>query len=295
MLAINNKKISKLYIGGKEVTSMYIAGQKIYKSGLKIVSFHDGTDAEISAMLDAHYSGQINISDYWKVGDTRVIHIDATNSGTKPHVAQNMTIVIYGFDHDNLSSRIGNREKAAVTVGFREALGFNGSNENEYYWGSSRSLVNNTDNYPDSPLRTWLNGSLLNAMPSTFSSLIKEVQKWNLAMHTDYIPLISLEKIWLLSYPEVFGQVIYTHYINGGSVGEWEGTQYDYMKTSSNRMKKANNNGAPGSSGAYYWLRSPSSRGDSYGGFFWCCVGTDGTAYSYGGTVTRGLAPAFCL
>ena len=79
-------------------------------------------------MLDAHYRGDINIEDYWHVGDTRVVHIDATNSGTQDHAAQNMTMVIMDFNHDDLTTPINNRTKAAVSVGFREVL-----EEPEYY------------------------------------------------------------------------------------------------------------------------------------------------------------------
>ena len=47
---------------------------------LKIVTFADGTDEEIAAMLEAHYAGDIDIEDYWNVGDTRKIHLNGIAS-----------------------------------------------------------------------------------------------------------------------------------------------------------------------------------------------------------------------
>ena len=266
------------------------------KPAFEIVTFKDGTDAQIAAMLEAHYNGDINIEEYWHVGDTRKIHINATNSGSKAHVAQDMTMVIMDFNHDDLTTSINGKTKAAVSVGFREIMGNNGTSEDEYYWGSSHYPVNDNENYSASPLRTWLNGGLLNALPSTFSSIIKEVNKKNLQYHTktDGAPLITKDKIWLLSYPEIFGTTKYQYYLNNADPSNYEGEQYQYFATSSNRIKYPNKNGEKGSA-YYYWLRSPSSYYYSSIGYLWCCVLSDGSASINSGYDTCGLAPAFAL
>ena len=237
-LANNEDNIKFLTTKTKEMPgTLHVTGNVTVKGTVKqppkIVTFADGTDAEIAAMLEAHYRGDINIEEYWNVGDTRVVHINTTNSGTASHVAQNMNMVIMDFNHDDLSTPINGVSKAAVSVGFREMMGNNGTSENEYYWGSKHAPVADDENYSASPLRTWLNGGLLNALPSTFSSIIKEVNKKNLVYHSkaDKAPLITRDKIWLLSYPEMFGTQSYSYYKGNPTV---EGEQYQYFATSSN-------------------------------------------------------------
>ncbi len=250
-------------------------------------------------MLEAHYNGQINISEYWHVGDTRVVHIDELEKSvctSKSHAAQDMTMVIMDFNHDDLTTPINGKSKAAVSIGFRETLGDNGVGESEYYWGKKLVPVRDNHNYSDSLLREWFNEELLYALPATFNSLIKEVNKKNLAYHTktDEAPLITQDKIWLLSYPEVFGTEIFNHYLSGANPSDWEGVQYEYMKTSNNRIKYNNNNGTAGDN-SFYWLRSPSSRNASGVGRFWCSVTNAGGHDCYDGEDIFSLAPAFCL
>ena len=282
-----------LVIEGDLTVNGEIIASKIV-NGIKIVTFEDGTDAEIKTMLDGHYAGKINIEDYWSVGDTRLVHINATNSGTRNHVAQDMTMVIMDFNHDNLTTSINGKTKAAVSVGFRETMGKDGIPEGEYYWGSEHDPVADNENYSANPLRTWLNEGLLNALPSTFSSIIKEVNKKNLVYHSkaDKAPLITRDKIWLLSYPEMFGTQSYSYYKGNPTV---EGEQYQYFATSSNRIKYSNKNGEKGDYSDDYWLRSPSSYYGSILGYYWCLMNSDGSADNLNGGSTRELAPAFCI
>ena len=110
---------------------------------------------------------------------------------------------------------------------------------------------------------------------------------------TDNAPLITQDKIWLLSYPEVHGTEPVSFYLNGNSPSDYEGTQYEYMKTVSNRLKYVNYDGTASSTRDYYWLRSPSSISARYG-FYWCYINDNGIATSANAS-TAGLAPAFCL
>ena len=70
------------------------------KPELKIVTWADGTWEEIAAMLDAHYRGDINVADYWAVGDVRVLY-------------GSYNIAIYDFAHDTMPNGIA----TALTVG----------------------------------------------------------------------------------------------------------------------------------------------------------------------------------
>ncbi len=283
---------------------LYYKGEAIYKnitsSNYRIVDFATGTDEQIKKMLEAHYQGKINIANYWKVGDTRRIYINSTSAASNnssAHAAQYMNIVIYDFNHDDLSTPINGVSKAAVTIGFKEAMGNNGNQETEYYWGKAHSPINNTDNYSGSPLRNWLNGGLLNALPSTLSPLIKEVNKKNLAQHnsTTGSPLITKDKIWLLSYPEAFGTATYNVYLNNNNPEDWEDTQYEYLKDINNRIKYVNNGGNPSNVAVSYWLRSPMSQYDGTYGYRWGLGYRNGTANFAHGNERYSIAPAFCL
>ena len=264
---------------------------------IDIVTWADGTDAQISAMLEAHYAGDMDISDYWNIGDVRTVSISSFSSGTVTHVAQNIQLVIIGIKHDDLTTSINGKTKAAITVQTKQMLGNTGSAEREYYWGSSHYPVSNSENWSDNPLRTtYLNTNFYNALSTTtFRNLIKTVTKKNLSTHTGTTTINTSDKIFLPSYPEVFGTTVYSNYISGGAVSNYEGTQYNYFSTSSNRIKYWNNNGANSSTAGAWWLRSPSSYYNSSYGYYWCYVYSGGTATCGNGSDACGLAPCFTI
>ena len=264
---------------------------------LEIVTWSNGTDEQIAAMLEAHYNGDIDVSEYWAVGDSRTVSLSSFSSGNTTHVAQDIQMTIIDFKHDDLVESINGVSKAAITVNTKPTLANANSHEREYYWGSSHYPVADTENYSGSPLRTKLNTDFINAMPSTFSSMIKSVVKKNFTTHlkSSKATVNTTDKAFLLSYPEVFGTATYSQYKEGDAVGDYEGTQYKYFETASNRKKYFNNNGVDGSTADVYWLRSPSSNYDSTYGYCWCRVNSSGSASYNGGNGTIGLALAFCL
>ena len=264
---------------------------------LDIVTWADGTDAQIAAMIEAHYAGDIDIADYWSVGQTRTVNIASFSSGTCTHVTQNIQLVIIGIKHDDLSTSINGKTKAAITVQTKQRLANAGNAEGEYYWGSSYTPVADSDNWSGNPLRTtYLNTNFYNAISTTtFRSLIKTVTKKNLSTHTSTTTVNTSDKIFLPSYPEVFGTTTYGNYISGGAVSNYEGSQYNYFATSSNRIKYHNNNGVDGSNAGGWWLRSPSSHYNSSIGYCWCGVISDGTVNYGNDNGTLGLAPCFSI
>ena len=90
-------------------------------------------------------------------------------------------------------------------------LGNTGNAEREYYWGSSHYPVSNSENWSGNPLRTtYLNTNFYNALSTTtFRNLIKTVTKKNLSTHTGTTTIDTNNKIFLPSYPEVFGTATY--------------------------------------------------------------------------------------
>lgn len=243
-------------------------------TALKIVTFADGTDEEIAAMLDAHYAGTINIADYWSVGDMRTIHLDAmaATGVSESHVAQDQQFVIIGIEHDDLKTPINGHTKAAITIQPLRML----SNGTEYEPGYMNSSNTSSGGWEGCARRTWCNSVFVNAFPLAIKNLIKTV--YNSANLTT-----TSDNAFLLSETEVFGTKKY-------SAGNTEGTQYEYFKTSSNRVKYSGNATSQGSA-ARWWERSPSSSGATY----FCFVYNDGSANYAIASITRGLCPALCL
>ena len=265
---------------------------------LGLVPFATATDAQISAMLNAHYNGDIDLSKIWNIGDTRVIHIDALSApvagSNRAHVAQDMTFRIIGFKHDNLTTSINGITKAAVTIECREIMGNNDLMENDYISGSSDGSTYENPIYWDNAYRRiWLNNDFVNALPSTFNTLIKEVVKGNLQGHNNTTSVVNTnDKAFFLSYPEVFGQKSYANYRSGAyPVGYYEGIQYEYYINNSSN-KKVNNNGSAGIHSSSWWLRSPASMGTQ-----WCyeaCTSPNTCDIDLA-KYTKGISPALCI
>ncbi len=264
---------------------------------IKLIPFSDLTNEELEKMLNAHYNGEIDISDYWHVGDTRLIHINATVGLSDEEYSgkiseQDMTFVILDFNHDDLVTQSGERTKAAVTLQCKTVLADDGYPDEVYYWGSSH-VTTNTDNWNTTPMRTWINNNFIQALPTILQPLIKQVKKKNLSTHTGTSTINTQDKAFWLSYPEIFGTSTYTYYKGTNQ----EGTQYKYFKTEENRIKAANINGKGEGTNREWWLRSPSSHYSSSLGYSWCTVNTNGTVnndttYS---SDCHTIAPAFCL
>ena len=258
---------------------------------LKIVTWADGTYEEISAMLDAHYAGTINISDYWSSGDVRTIplaEMAATGVG-EAHSAQNVEVAILGFEHDDLVTSVNGNSKSAVSLQLKNSLETVGYMYSAYT-GTDYSL------WDGSPRRTWCNGVFKNALPTELVSLIKTVTKktWRYA-NSGYSGYESYrtqqtteDDCFLVSEFEVLG-------VQGlsadtyGTVGE-DGIQYEYYKTTSNRIKYL---GVSGTSANIWWLRS--SLVTDSGNSLFRYVGTSGSVSGSFANNTFGVAPGFCI
>lgn len=258
---------------------------------VKIVSYNAGTDEEIQAMIDAHYQDAIDISDYWSVGDTRTIHLSAMSATGvgESHAAQDIRAAIIGIDHDDLVTPINGHTKACVTEQVVEFLG-NGSTT-EYGYLNSTITSSDTSKYSTDLARFgWLSDVFEEALPTTVKNGLKSIKKRQGTSHTGTESEEINVKSFLLSYPEVFGTATYSYYTAKSPA---EGTQYDYYKTSANRIKYGNNNGQSNGTAYYWWLSSQSSYYSSSRGYYWMLVSSDGSANNGGANGARGLAPAF--
>lgn len=269
-------------------------------NALKIVSFANGTDEEISKMLTAYYNDEISWEDMgWAVGDTRLISLSAMtapnpNSSTTWE-AQNITVVIVDHDHTDLATPINGHTKSCITVQTRECL----NNLTSTYDTTGHICVNGDSTYDTTftkwsnlYMRTYLNSTVLGAFSSDFKSMIKPSSHYR---HTNYNTADSelvTDTLFLPSYPELFGTTSYSYYTVTSPA---EGTQFAYYTTSANRIKYGNNNGEANGTKTWWWQGSANSYYTSSDGYHWCGVLPGGSAGDYRGDRASGLAPAFAM
>lgn len=228
-------------------------------TAIKIVTFADGTDAEIANMIQAHYNDKINIADYWAVGDTRTVSLSAmaTTGVGESHRAQTVQFVIGDFEHDDLTTPINGHSKAAVTLLQKDCLmdasnasnPVNGSTNTENgYMDSSNT---NAGGWKNCARRTWCNNVFFASLPSTWQSIVKTVNKKSgTGGGSSSGTEVTADKIFLAAEIEIFGSKKYS--VDG------EGTQYQYYKNATaNRYKMPKWTSAYASSN--YWGRAPRS------------------------------------
>lgn len=200
-------------------------------------------------------SGQA--SSVFSIGDTKSISINGTN----------YKIQIYDFDHDDLADESG---KAKITFGLANCLSnyyaMNNSDTNSGGWGSCA-------------LRTTLQNTILNQLPTELKSLIKTVKKKTSAGSQSTTITTTNDTLFLFSEVELFGSTTYS--VAG------EGAQYPIFTNNNSRIKKQGDTG----SACNWWERSPFA---SYSTAF-CRVNTDGSANGNYASYSNGVCFGFCI
>lgn len=246
---------------------------------VKIVTWATGTDAEIADMVAAADTGEINLKDYWAAGQERIVNLSAmaaTGVG-KSHAEQSVTLVLMdaactGFALANSTS--GGKTKPDFIVGLKNCL------EEQDYMNSSNT---NANGWSGCARRTWCNNVFRPAIPSSLRGIFKQF-KWKqgagrgatsgLLETTDYFGLA----------PEyaIFGSRNSSFSDEAALYAQW-----DWYKTSANRIKKLGDAGSV----SVWWECSPVS-GYSYN---FCRVDRDGSASSNSANYINGLAPFGCI
>lgn len=263
----------------------YDAGNRLLgePEGLKIVTFADGTDAEITKMIEAHYAGKINIGDYWAVGDKRTIHHNAMSATgvSESHKANDYAYVIIGIEHDDLVTPINGKTKAAITIQTERMLyldtttKYNSSYDTSHECGYMNSLRTNDGGWQDCERRIWCNEVYKKCLPTYIQNMMKQVKKKTSGgSSNDYA--------FLPSEIEIFGSTTYSF--------AGEGKQYQYFKNATANRYKKPRHGSDYVSG-YYWERSPFSSGSNS----FCRVSLDGGAGTGDASDTFGVVPCLCI
>ncbi len=224
---------------------------------LKIVTFANGTDEELEAMLNAHYANKISISDYWAIGDKRDISLNG--------VIYQFSII--GFTHDDLSVPINNKTKAAVSMQMTNCL-------NEQYAFNNQTV----NGWANSTLRATMNNTMLNWFPLTFKKMIKTVNKKTSVGSGNTNINITQDNLWLISEKEATNSTEYCKAM--------EGELYTYYITYNNRKKKVLNVDNE------WWTRSPQNGGTNERGVFMTSSGSSYPGWCLG---TKGVSIGLCI
>lgn len=232
---------------------------ELYGRPFNIVTWADGTDAEIVAMVNAADDGMINLADYWSVGDERQVTLsamEATGVG-ESHVEQTVTFVLMNAGGKTLvNATPSGRSECSFIVGMKNGLSEKG------YMNSSDT---NNGGWDECARRTWCNSVFRNAIPSTLRGIFKQhhnITSWSGSSTRD-----SADYFALPAEKEIFGSVF-----EANATAESSLTQFQYYVTPANRLKKAGG-------GATYDLWFSRSRDDSAPNMF--CIVNNHTDPTY--------------
>lgn len=247
-------------------------------NGIKIVNWSDGSWKDITKMLDAHYRGIINITDYWKTGDIREVELST---------GEILYLTLIGKNHDNLANPINGITKAAFTVDSKYCLKTTKQMFLDY-------VISIYSLWSESIVRTYLNGLFRNSLPRELRDLIKTVTKdtyrYNYEDYDAYLyrgSITTQEDVFILSETEVYGKQLLgteTSYGRGK-----DGIQYEYYKDKSNRIKCLKENNKPNTC----WLRT--SVIDKGGNSNFRIVGKNGNPNLNKANNSSHIVPAFCI
>ena len=251
---------------------------ELYGKPLKIVTWAGGTDEEIVAMVEAADRGEINLSDYWSVGDTRTVQLSAMSAmGVgESHAAQKVDLVLMhagGYE-------LADGSTCNFIVGQKHALST---------YGYMNSSSTNSGSWDGCARRTWCNEVYKNAIPESLRSIFKQFKTITAETYNGTTLKTSLDYFALPAAKEIFGGTA----TSAGSSTSYSNLtefnalfQFELYKTPSNRNKK-------GTSGyyAHWWERSPYYGGSNR----FCRVFNNGTADINDANKTLGLAPFGCI
>ena len=241
-------------------TNYLAASATLSVSAVRGVSFAADSWATIASMAESGIANQV-----YSLGDTK----DITLSGIGT-----MTLEIADFDHDYLSGSTS-AQKAGISMITRDLL------PDTRQMNSSNT---NVGGFPASALYDYLNGTILNGLPSDLRSALKTTYKWYGTGNNTTNGQWHGCKVWIPLEYEMFGTTTYspaTEHDTGNA------RKYPIFTDNTSRVKKLNNGS---DSAKWYWEASPYASDTAYV----CIVSSNGSAANgtarYAGGVCFGLS-----
>lgn len=280
-------KITGLKAGTAKITVKVAAGTNHTAPSDKTinvtVSLPDTSLANNTPDIIAAAAKSGQAANYWSVGDKVGIAVNGSFGG----LSYNNTVYafILGFNH-NSSVEGGNsihfqfgKTAAGVDIAFVNSYG---STSTGFCMNTSNT---NSGGWNNSYMRKTICPAFLAALPKAWQNIIAACTKYSDntgggSNTASYVTATS-DKIWLLSEMEVQGT---RSYANSAEANYQK--QYDYYRNGNSKVKYQH---TATTSACSWWLRSVRA-GYAY---FFCCVGTGGSAGYSGAYVSDGFAPGF--
>lgn len=238
-----------------------------------IVTWANGTAAQIKAMIDAEKAGKLNTSDYWDMGDKRTFHLSAipaySVNGVEIIAAQAAQDIEIALAHKGLYKDTNNNTVCWI-VSFVDCLNqqgkMNGTNINSGSWGGSA-------------IREYLNNYVFPAMSTEDKAIFTQFKAVTANPYNGTELETSNDYFALPAEKEIFGAATYGNVTEANAL-----TQFDYYKTISTHTKHANGNLC------YWWERSPCKDYDSA-----FCLSNVGNASFNPAASNQGISPFGCI
>ena len=260
---------------------------------LKIVTWAGGTDQEICDMVAAADAGQIDLTEYWSVGNERTVLLNAMSaSGTndygswsvsEPYEQQNVTMVLMGKNCYTLKTAVKNtdgtnRTTCSFCVGVKNGIVVL---YNWQYGGHMNNSNFNSGSWNSCARRFWCNACYRAALPSTLLPIFKQFEVKTATEYNASTVTISDDWFALFAEKEIFGSRIYSNVTEADAL-----TAIEYYTTASNRVKTKD-----GANPGGWWERSPYSGASTS----FCTVTGDGNADYFSANYPFPFAPFGCI
>lgn len=240
---------------------------------IEIVSWADGTTAQIKAMLDAEKAGKINTADYWNVGDKRTFHLSAISAFSKNGVeiiaAQPEEDVEIALAHKGLYKDVSDNTVRWI-VSFVDCL----NNQ-----GKMNGTGTNSGSWDGAAIREYLNDYVFPAMTAADQALFTQFKTITANPYNGTVLETSIDYLALCAEKEIFGAATYGNVTEANAL-----MQFDYYKTISTHTKYADGNLC------YWWQRSPCKDYDSA-----FCLSNIGNASFNPANNPQGISPFACI
>ena len=238
-----------------------------------IVSWADGTSAQIKAMLNAEKAGQINTADHWNVGDKRIFQLSAIAAysvgGVEIIAAQPAQEIEIALAHKGLYKDTDNNTVSWI-VSFVNCLAMQ---------GKMNGTNTNSGSWEDADIREYLNDYVFPAMSAEDRAIFTQFNTITADPYNGTVLETSNDYLALCAEKEIFGQATYSNVTEANAL-----TQFDYYKTAESHAKTANGNLC------YWWQRSPCKDYDSA-----FCLSNIGNASFNPAANDMGISPFGCI
>ena len=208
--------------------------------------------------------------EYFEVMDEIEITLD-----TDVITDESIVLQVYGFNHYKKES---GEEFAHVVFGMKGTLTqgrrMNPTNVNAGGWEASE-------------MRTWLNETMFEALPTIWKSMIESVQVLASIGGQSATIATTIDKLFLFSASEVGFDKTAVPYKNEVDA-EAEAMQFTLFTDNNSRIKKTFNGEG---SAVHWWLRSADASSSTY----FRNVGSGGYASSSGATIAHSVCFGFCV